>query len=148
MKYKDLQVGDWFTIYDDPNPYIRVKTSDGYLYDLYLGDDFVGFGCCLLKRNTPDLEVHFLNELNVVNPYFSKNASLDAKYPLCQFFQMDVIAGEPLILFTAYVDGENCGMFLNGANYTGVLDKSLLISNKVNAKVIPDISILFPEKEY
>lgn len=146
MKYKDLQIGDWFTICDDPTPYIHAKTSDGYINDIYLGDDLVSFGGCLLPSNNPDLEIHFVSELNIINPYFSKNASFTANYPLCQFFQIDFITGEPLILFTTYIDG-NYTMFLNGENYSGILDKNIAISGKVNIKAIPDISISFPEKK-
>lgn len=69
MKYKDLQVGDWFTPKGKSTPYIRVQTNSGNLYDLCF-DDSARWGKCFPLGKNSDFEVDFLSELNVINPFF------------------------------------------------------------------------------
>lgn len=143
MKYKDLNIGDWFTPKGKSIPYIRVQTDDRELYDLCLGNNAL-FGECFPLKTNPDCEVDFLNELNIHSPYYINHQYFLDDAPICQFIEMTSTGGKPLLLLKTSLKGQNRFLFLNSDNYSGYLRSNY--TSDLRVRTVPNISISFPEK--
>ena len=141
MKYKDLNIGDWFSFSGE----IFIKTYCPDLdahYDLCLAQSSGYFG--ILFRALPDeIEVNLLPRLNVYNPYAQKGTTTLTQAPLCQFLSWQE-RREEIIFIKAFIQRQEYLLAFNGERFEiGMWEKS---ATNVSVKIIPRIDLKYEEK--
>lgn len=141
MKYKDLNIGDWFTF----NGETFIKTfcpNLGTHYDFCLAPSSGYFGT-LFQALPDEIKVNLLPRLNVYNPYPLKGTTTLTQAPLCQFLSWQSY-GEEIIFIKAFIQRQDYLLALNGERFEiGMWEKS---PTDVSVKIIPRIDLKYEEK--
>lgn len=139
MKYKDLNIGDWFTYKNR----VFVKTYCPDLdanYDFCLSPSSVNFGCCF--QSLPDeAEIKFLSQLNAYNPYPQTGIDTLAKAPLHQFLALGY-RGKKIIFIKTNIQGQEYTLALNGKCGVGMWEKSTSVAL---IEILPHIALKYEE---
>lgn len=140
MKYKELNIGDWFAYKN--KVFVKTYCPDfGVNYDFCLSPSSVSFGGCF--QSLPDeAEIKFLSQLNVYNPYPQKGINTLAKAPLHQFLALEY-RGEKIIFIKINIRSQEYTLALNGKYGVGMWEKSTSVSP---VEVIPRIDLKYEEK--
>lgn len=143
MKYKDLNIGDWFTYKD--KPFIKTFCPNlGTHYDFCLAPSSSYFGT-LFQALPDEIEVNLLPRLNVYNPCPLKGATTFTltQAPLCQFLSWQ-FRQEEIIFIRALIKRQEYLLALNGERFEiGMWEKS---PTDVSVKIIPRIDLKYEEK--
>lgn len=142
MKYKDLNIGDWF-LYKD-KPFVKTYCPDlGAHYDFCLAPSSSYFG--ILFQALPDeIEVNLLPRLTVYNPYSytQKGTTTLTQAPLCQFLSWQE-RREEIIFIKAFIQRQEYLLALSGERFEiGMWEKS---ATDVLVKIIPRIDLKYEE---
>lgn len=139
MKYKDLNIGDWFTYKNR----VFVKTYCPDLdanYDFCLSPSSVNFGCCF--QSLPDeAEIKFLSQLNAYNPYPQTGIDTLAKAPLHQFLALGY-SGEKIIFIKTNIQNQEYTLALNGKYGVGTWEK---LTSVARIEILPHIALKYEE---
>ena len=139
MKYKDLNIGDWFTYKNR----VFVKTYCPDLdanYDFCLSPSSVNFGCCF--QSLPDeAEIKFLSQLNAYNPYPQTGIDTLAKAPLHQFLALGYRDGKTIFIKTN-IQSQEYTLALNGKYGVGTWEKSTSVAP---IEILPHIELKYEE---
>lgn len=143
MKYKDLNIGDWF-LYKD-KPFVKTYCPDlGAHYDFCLAPSSSYFG--ILFQALPDeIEVNLLPRLTVYNPYSytQKGTTTLTQVPLCQFLSWQE-RREEIIFIKVFIQRQEYLLALSGERFEiGMWEKS---ATDVPVKIIPRIDLKYQEK--
>lgn len=140
MKYKDLNVGDWFSYAG--KTFIKtycppLKTN----YDFCMSEKLFGALCAL--GGMEDEEVEFVSRLTVENPIPFKKEVDETLFlaPTFQFLSCQPDNRE-IILMKAPIQGEIYMLTINGNN-AGVWTQAI---PRISVKVIPRIDLKYQEK--
>ena len=140
MKYKDLNIGDWFSC--EGETFIKtycLPLKEGF--DFCISPNYFGMRFAPCKDDT---EIQFVSRLNIVNPYYQKETTETAlinAMPL-QFLSW-VYDGEEVIFIKAFIHGKIYDLTINGDYNTGLWAKS---SACIPVKIIPRIDLKYEEK--
>ena len=117
MKYKDLNIGDWFTYKN--RVFVKTYCPDfDANYDFCLSPSSVNFGDCF--HSLPDdTEIKFLSQLNAYNPYPQTGIDTLAKAPLRQFLALGH-RGEKIIFIKTNIQCQEYTLALNGKYGVGM----------------------------
>ena len=139
MKYKELNIGDWFTYKNR----VFVKTYCPDLdanYDFCLSPSSVNFGCCF--QSLPDeAEIKFLSQLNAYNPYPQTGIDTLAKAPLHQFLAFEY-REKKIIFIKTNIRNQEYTLALNGKNagiWTQAIPRFIFIN------ILPHIALKYEE---
>ena len=139
MKYKDLNVGDWFTYKNR----VFVKTYCPDLdanYDFCLSPSSVNFGCCF--QSLPDeTEIKFLSQLNAYNPYPQTGIETLAKAPLHQFLALGYRDRKTIFIKTN-IQSQEYTLALNGKYGVGTWEK---LTSVALIEILPHINLKYEE---
>lgn len=139
MKYKDLNIGDWFTFVGET----FIKT---YCSPLKAGYDFClskkWFGMCFAQCRE-ETEVEFVSRLTVENPAPFKKEVDETLFvaPTFQFLSCQPDSRE-IILMKAPIQGEIYMLTING-NTAGIWTQAI---PRISVKIIPRIDLKYQEK--
>lgn len=138
MKYKDLNIGDWFTFVGET----FIKT---YCSPLKAGYDFClskkWFGMCFAQCRE-ETEVEFVSRLTVENPAPFKKEVDETLFvaPTFQFLSCQPDSRE-IILMKAPIQGEIYMLTING-NTAGIWTQAI---PRISVKIIPRIDLKYTE---
>lgn len=138
MKYKDLNIGDWFTFVGET----FIKT---YCSPLKAGYDFClskkWFGMCFAQCRE-ETEVEFVSHLTVENPAPFKKEVDETLFvaPTFQFLSCQPDSRE-IILMKAPIQGEIYMLTING-NTAGIWTQAI---PRISVKIIPRIDLKYTE---
>lgn len=139
MKYKDLNVGDWFSF--EGATFIRtycplLKAS----YDFCLSDKW--FGMCFTQCSDEEVEVEFVSRLTLENPIPFKKEVDETLFlaPTFQFLSCQPDNRE-IILMKAPIQGEIYMLTING-NTAGIWTQAI---PRISVKIIPRIDLKYTE---
>ena len=139
MKYKELNIGDWFSYKNR----VFVKTYCPDLdanYDFCLSPSSVNFGCCF--QSLPDeAEIKFLSQLHAYNPYPQTGIDTLAKAPLHQFLALGY-SGEKIIFIKNKIRSQEYTLALNGKYGVGTWEKSTSVAP---IEILPHIELKYEE---
>ena len=139
MKYKELNIGDWFSYKNR----VFVKTYCPDLdvnYDFCLSPSSVSFGDCF--HSLPDdTEIKFLSQLNAYNPYPQTGIDTLAKAPLRQFLALEY-RGEKIIFIKANIQNQEYTLALNGKYGVGTWEK---LTSIARIEILPHIALKYEE---
>ena len=135
MKYKDLNVGDWFSYAGKT----FIKTYCPHLktnYDFCMSEKMFGALCAL--GGMEDEEVEFVSRLTVKNPIPFKTEADETLFvaPTFQFLSCQPDNRE-IILMKAPIQGEIYMLTING-NTAGIWTQAI---PRISVKVIPRIDL-------
>ena len=139
MKYKDLNIGDWFTYKN--RVFVKTYCPDfDANYDFCLSPSSVNFGCCF--QSLPDeTEIKFLSQLNAYNPYPQIGIYTLAKAPLRQFLALGY-SGEKIIFIKNKIRSQEYTLALNGKYGVGTWEKSTSVAP---IEILPHIELKYEE---
>lgn len=139
MKYKDLNIGDWFTYKN--RVFVKTYCPDfDANYDFCLSPSSVSFGDCF--HSLPDdTEIKFLSQLNAYNPYPQTGIDTLAKAPLRQFLALGH-RGEKIIFIKAKIQSQEYTLTLNGKYGVGMWEKSTSVAL---IEILPHIALKYEE---
>lgn len=139
MKYKDLNVGDWFTYKN--RVFVKTYCPDfDANYDFCLSPSSVNFGCCF--QSLPDeTEIKFLSQLNAYNPYPQTGICTLAKAPLHQFLALGY-SGKKIIFIKTNIQGQEYTLALNGKCGVGTWEK---LTSVALIEILPHIELKYEE---
>ena len=139
MKYKELNIGDWFSYKN--RVFVKTYCPDfDANYDFCLSPSSVTFGDCF--QSLPDeIEIKFLSQLNAYNPYPQAGIDTLAKAPLRQFLAFGY-RGKKIIFIKTNIQGQEYTLALNGKN-AGIWTQ--LIPPAISIKIIPRIDLKYEE---
>mgnify|MGYP001134706878 CR=1 FL=1 len=139
MKYKDLNIGDWFsyagaTFIKTYCPLLKAN------YDICVSGKM--FGAIFAPCDMEDEEVEFVSRLTVENPIPFKTEADETLFiaPTFQFLSWQSDNRE-IILMKALIQGEIYMLTING-NTAGVWTKAI---PRISVKVIPRIDLKYEE---
>ena len=140
MKYKDLNVGDWFSYVGET----FIKTYCPSLkanYDVCVSAKW--FGMLVAQCSDEETEVEFVSRLTVENPIPFKKEVDETLFlaPTFQFLSCQPDNRE-IILMKAPIQGEIYMLTINGNN-AGVWTQAI---PRISVKVIPRIDLKYQEK--
>ena len=139
MKYKELNIGDWFSYKNR----VFVKTYCPDLdvnYDFCLSPSSVSFGDCF--HSLPDeTEIKFLSQLNVYNPYPQTGIDTLAKAPLRQFLALGY-RGEKIIFIKTNIQNQEYTLALNREYGVGTWEK---LTSIARIEILPHIDLKYEE---
>lgn len=139
MKYKDLNVGDWFTCVN--KIFIKTILPSGEIMDFCLSPDPLWFGKCFAA--SPDNnEVEFISHIKTYNPNPDNGRDVLTSAPTNQFLVWEY-RDLKVIFFRRSIQRETYTLALNSEVKAGVWEKS---TTAVPVRVCPQIDIKFPEK--
>lgn len=139
MKYKDLNVGDWFTYVGET----FIKTYCPLLkanYDFCLSDKW--FGMCFAQCSDEETQVEFVSRLKIKNP--SPKKEVDETLiiaPTLQFLSWQFDNRETIFI-KALIQGEIYALALDGDS-AGIWTRA---TSCIPVKVIPHIDLKYAEK--
>ena len=139
MKYKELNIGDWFTYKN--RVFVKTYCPDfDANYDFCLSPSSVNFGCCF--QSLPDeTEIKFLSQLNAYNPYPQTGIDTLAKAPLHQFLALGY-SGEKIIFIKTNIRSQEYTLALNGKYGVGTWEKSTSVAL---IEILPRINLKYEE---
>lgn len=139
MKYKELNIGDWFTYKN--RVFVKTYCPDfDANYDFCLSPSSVNFGCCF--QSLPDeTEIKFLSQLNAYNPYPQTGINSLAKAPLHQFLAFRY-SGEKIIFIKTNIQSQEYTLALNGKYGVGTWEKSTSVAL---IEILPHINLKYEE---
>lgn len=139
MKYKELNIGDWFSYKN--RVFVKTYCPDLEVnYDFCLSPSSVNFGCCF--QSLPDeTEIKFLSQLNAYNPYPQTGIGILAKAPLHQFLALGY-SGEKIIFIKTNIQGQEYTLALNGKYGVGTWEKSTSVAL---IEILPHIALKYEE---
>lgn len=139
MKYKDLNIGDWFSY--KTRVFVKTYCPDFDVnYDFCLSPSSVSFGDCF--HSLPDeTEIKFLSQLNAYNPYPQTGIDTLAKAPLRQFLALGC-RGEKIIFIKTNIQGQEYTLALNGKYSVGMWEKSTSVAL---IEILPHIALKYEE---
>lgn len=142
MKYKDLNIGDWFTYKN--RVFVKTYCPDfDANYDFCLSPSSVNFGDCF--HSLPDdTEIKFLSQLNAYNPYPQTGIDTLAKAPLRQFLALGH-RGEKIIFIKTNIQGQEYTLALNGKYGVGMWEKSTSVAL---IEILPHIALKYEENSW
>lgn len=139
MKYKELNIGDWFSYKNR----VFVKTYCPDLdenYDFCLSPSSVTFGDCF--QSLPDeIEIKFLSQLNAYNPYPQTGIDSLDKAPLRQFLAFGY-REKKIIFIKNNIRNQEYTLALNGKN-AGIWTHPIPCA--ISIKIIPRIDLKYEE---
>lgn len=139
MKYKDLNIGDWFSFEGET----FIKT---YCLPLKAGYDFclskTLFGTCFAQYWNEETEIEFISRLKINNPSPKKEANETLMIaPTSQFLSWQFDNSETIFIKTL-IQGEIYALALNGDN-AGLW---MRVNSCIPIKIIPRIDLKYQEK--
>lgn len=139
MKYKDLNIGDWFSYKN--RVFVKTYCPDfDANYDFCLSPSSVTFGDCY--QSLPDeTEIKFLSQLNAYNPYPQIGIYTLAKAPLRQFLALGY-SGEKIIFIKNKIRSQEYTLALNGKYGVGTWEKSTSVAP---IEILPHIELKYEE---
>ena len=139
MKYKELNIGDWFSYKN--RVFVKTYCPDFDVnYDFCLSPSSVSFGDCF--HSLPDeTEIKFLSQLNAYNPYPPAGIDTLAKAPLRQFLALGY-RGEKIIFIKTNIQGQEYTLALNGKYDVGMWEKSTSVAL---IEILPHIALKYEE---
>ena len=139
MKYKELNIGDWFSY--KTRVFVKTYCPDFDVnYDFCLSPSSVSFGDCF--HSLPDeTEIKFLSQLNAYNPYPQAGIDTLAKAPLRQFLALGY-RGEKIIFIKTNIQGQEYTLALNGKYDVGMWEKSTSVAL---IEILPHIALKYEE---
>ena len=139
MKYKELNIGDWFSY--KTRVFVKTYCPDFDVnYDFCLSPSSVSFGDCF--HSLPDeTEIKFLSQLNAYNPYPQAGIDTLAKAPLRQFLALGY-RGEKTIFIKTNIQGQEYTLTLNGKYSVGMWEKSTSVAL---IEILPHIALKYEE---
>lgn len=139
MKYKDLNIGDWFSYKN--RVFVKTYCSDFDVnYDFCLSPSSVSFGDCF--HSLPDdTEIKFLSQLNAYNPYPQTGIDTLAKAPLRQFLALEY-RGEKIIFIKTNIQNQEYTLALNGKYGVGTWEK---LTSIARIEILPHIALKYEE---
>ena len=139
MKYKELNIGDWFSY--KTRVFVKTYCPDFDVnYDFCLSPSSVSFGDCF--HSLPDeTEIKFLSQLNAYNPYPQTGIDTLAKAPLRQFLALGC-RGEKIIFIKTNIQGQEYTLALNGKYSVGMWEKSTSVAL---IEILPHIALKYEE---
>ena len=139
MKYKELNIGDWFSY--KTRVFVKTYCPDFDVnYDFCLSPSSVSFGDCF--HSLPDeTEIKFLSQLNAYNPYPQAGIDTLAKAPLRQFLALGY-RGEKTIFIKTNIQGQEYTLALNGKYDVGMWEKSTSVAL---IEILPHIALKYEE---
>ena len=139
MKYKELNIGDWFSYKN--RVFVKTYCPDFDVnYDFCLSPSSVSFGDCF--HSLPDeTEIKFLSQLNAYNPYPQAGIDTLAKAPLRQFLALGY-RGEKTIFIKTNIQGQEYTLALNGKYGVGTWEKSTSVAP---IEILPHIELKYEE---
>ena len=139
MKYKDLNIGDWFTYKN--RVFVKTYCPDfDANYDFCLSPSSVSFGDCF--HSLPDdTEIKFLSQLNAYNPYPQTGIDTLAKAPLRQFLALGY-RGEKIIFIKTNIQNQEYTLALNGKYGVGTWEK---LTSVARIEILPHIALKYEE---
>ena len=139
MKYKELNIGDWFSYKN--RVFVKTYCPDFDVnYDFCLSPSSVSFGDCF--HSLPDeTEIKFLSQLNAYNPYPQTGIDTLAKAPLRQFLALGY-SGEKIIFIKTNIQGQEYALALNGKCGVGTWEKSTSVAL---IEILPHIALKYEE---
>lgn len=139
MKYKELNIGDWFSYKN--RVFVKTYCPDFDVnYDFCLSPSSVNFGCCF--QSLPDeTEIKFLSQLNAYNPYPQTGIDSLAKAPLHQFLALGY-SGEKIIFIKTNIQSQEYTLALNGKYGVGMWEKSTSVAL---IEILPHIALKYEE---
>lgn len=141
MKYKELNIGDWF--FYKNRVFVKTYCPDfDANYDFCLSPSSVSFGDCF--QSLPDeTEIKFLSQLNAYNPYPQAGIDTLAKAPLRQFLALGYrYRGEKIIFIKTNIQGQEYTLALNGKYDVGMWKKSTSVAP---IEILPHIELKYEE---
>lgn len=139
MKYKELNIGDWFSY--KTRVFVKTYCPDfDANYDFCLSPSSVNFGDCY--QSLPDeTEIKFLSQLNAYNPYPQIGIYTLAKAPLRQFLALGY-SGEKIIFIKNKIRSQEYTLALNGKYGVGTWEKSTSVAP---IEILPHIELKYEE---
>ncbi len=139
MKYKELNIGDWF--FYKNRVFVKTYCPDfDANYDFCLSPSSVSFGDCF--QSLPDeTEIKFLSQLNAYNPYPQIGIYTLAKAPLRQFLALGY-SGEKIIFIKNKIRSQEYTLALNGKYGVGTWEKSTSVAP---IEILPHIELKYEE---
>lgn len=139
MKYKELNIGDWF--FYKNRVFVKTYCPDFDVnYDFCLSPSSVSFGSCF--QSLPDeTEIKFLSQLNVYNPYPQIGIDTLAKAPLRQFLALEY-RGEKIIFIKTNIQNQEYTLALNGKYGVGTWEK---LTSIARIEILPHIALKYEE---
>lgn len=139
MKYKELNIGDWFSYKN--RVFVKTYCPDfDENYDFCLSPSSVTFGDCF--QSLPDeVEIKFLSQLNAYNPYPQTGIDTLAKAPLRQFLAFGY-REKKIIFIKTNIRSQEYTLALNGKN-AGIWTQP--IPRAISIKIIPRIDLKYEE---
>lgn len=139
MKYKELNIGDWFSYKN--RVFVKTYCPDfDENYDFCLSPSSVTFGDCF--QSLPDeIEIKFLSQLNAYNPYPQTGIDTLAKAPLRQFLAFGY-REKKIIFIKTNIRSQEYTLALNGKN-AGIWTQP--IPRAISIKIIPRIDLKYEE---
>ena len=135
MKYKDLNIGDWFSF--EGGTFIKT-----YCLPLKAGYDFClskWFGCFTQCRE--ETKVRFISRLTIKNPSPKKEADETLMIaPTLQFLSWQFDNSETIFI-KALIQGEIYALALNGDN----AGRWMRVNSCIPVKIIPRIDLKYTE---
>lgn len=139
MKYKELNIGDWFAYKN--RVFVKTYCPDfDANYDFCLSPSSVNFGDCY--QSLPDeTEIKFLSQLNAYNPYPQIGIYTLAKAPLRQFLALGY-SGKKIIFIKNKIRSQEYTLALNGKYSVGTWEKSTSVAP---IEILPHINLKYEE---
>lgn len=139
MKYKELNIGDWF--FYKNRVFVKTYCPDFDVnYDFCLSPSSVSFGDCF--HSLPDeTEIKFISQLNAYNPYPQAGIDTLANAPLRQFLALGY-SGEKIIFIKTKIQGKEYTLALNGKYGVGMWEKSTSVAL---IEILPHIALKYEE---
>ena len=139
MKYKELNIGDWFSYKN--RVFVKTYCPDfDENYDFCLSPSSVTFGDCF--QSLPDeIEIKFLSQLNAYNPYPQTGIDALAKAPLRQFLAFEY-REKKIIFIKTNIRNQEYTLALNGKNagiWTQAIPRFIFIN------ILPHIALKYEE---
>lgn len=139
MKYKELNIGDWFSYKN--RVFVKTYCPDLDMnYDFCLSPSSVSFGD-YFHSLPDDTEIKFLSQLNAYNPYPQTGIDTLAKAPLRQFLALEY-RGEKIIFIKANIQNQEYTLALNGKYGVGMWEKSTSVAL---IEILPHIALKYEE---
>lgn len=139
MKYKELNIGDWFSYKN--RVFVKTYCPDfDANYDFCLSPSSVSFGSCF--QSLPDeTEIKFLSQLNVYNPYPQTGIDTLAKAPLRQFLALGY-SGKKIIFIKTNIRSQIYTLALNREYGVGTWEK---LTSIARIEILPHINLKYEE---
>lgn len=140
MRYKDLQIGDWFEV--GGHKYIKCDYNGSRTIGVILDDDTMGIDRVFLND---EIVVNFLTELHYINPKQKIDAETKVKNAPCGCLLKNPNA-DAYFVKLAYRTGNNADLVLISSDYMQGADADSRIIADQPVKIVAKADLYYKEK--